>query len=209
MNILETYGIVPISYDIVTESLPEYSSPKDKVSSMERQGQLIRLKKGLFVVAPEVSHQVLSMELIANHLYGPSYVSFESALRFHGLIPERVHLMRSVTLKRARSFSTPLGEFEYITMPANYYPVGIQQIVSGEEYSILIATPEKAIADLIIATSGLRIQSARAMGEYLFEDLRIDAYEHESWDVEILRACVENGRKRRELRFLLEVLSNG
>lgn len=209
MEDLSRYGIVPVSYDVVAESLANYNSPKDKVSRLEQQGQLIRLKRGVFVVAPEVSHQTLSMELIANHLYGPSYVSLQSALRYYGLIPERVYVTRSVTTKRARSFSTPLGEFEYITMPENYYPVGIRQMVFEEAYSFLMATPEKALCDLIISTPGLRIQSARAMREYLFEDLRIDDEAHENWDLDILGACIEHGRKRRELRFLLEVLSNG
>lgn len=209
MEDLSQYGIVPVNYDVVAESLSNYNSPKDKVSRMERQGQLIRLKRGVFVVAPEVSHLTLSMELIANHLYGPSYVSLQSALRYYGLIPERVFVTRSVTTKRARSFPTPLGEFEYITMPESYYPIGIRQMVFEEEYSFLIATPEKALCDLIISTSGLRIQSAKAMREYLFEDLRIDDEEHENWDLDILRACIEHGRKRREIRFLLEVLNNG
>lgn len=203
------YGIIPISYNIVAESLTDYNSPKDKVSRMQQQGQLIRLKKGLFVVAPGVSNKTLSMELIANHLYGPSYVSFESALAYYGLIPERVHLMRSVTLKRGRNFSTPLGEFEYLTMLAPYYSIGIKQLVFGKEYSFLIATPEKALADLIITTSGLRIQSAKAMREYLYEDLRLEFDEHENWDSDILRNCIENGRKKRELGFLYEVLING
>jgi hypothetical protein len=209
MNEIVQYGIIPISYNIVAESLSDYNSPKDKVCRMQLQGQLIRLKKGVFVVAPEVSNKTLSRELIANHLYGPSYLSLESALAYYGLIPERVHLVRSVTIKRARNFTTPLGEFEYLTMLAPYYSIGIKQLVFGEEYSFLIASPEKALADLIIATSGLRIQSAKAMREYLNEDLRLDFDEHENWNADILSECIEFGRKRRELRFLYEVLING
>lgn len=209
MEDLSRYGIVPVSFDVVAESLANYNSPKDKVSRLQQQGQLIRLKRGVFVVAPEVSNQTLSLELIANHLYGPSYVSLQSALRYYGLIPERVFVTRSVTMKRARSFTTPLGVFEYITMPENYYPIGIRQMVFEESYSFLIATPEKALCDLIISTAGLRIQSARAMREYLFEDLRIDDDAFEGADLEIVRACIDTGRKRRELRFLMEVLGNG
>lgn len=209
MSEISRYGIVPISYSIVADAIGNYQSPKDKISRMEQQGELIRLKKGVFVVAPEVSHQALSLELIANHLYGPSYVSLQSALSYFGLIPERVYTMRSVTLKRARSFTNSLGVFEYITMPDNYYSIGIQQIIYPDNYSFLIATAEKAIVDLIISTSGLRIQSERAMREYLFEDLRIDYDEYEHWNTEIVRECIENGRKKRELRFLLNVLQNG
>ena len=209
MSNLRPYGILPISYDTLAEPLVEYNAPRDRVSRMQRQGQLIRLKRGVFVVSPDISQQELSLELIANHLYGPSYISMESALRFHGLIPERVFTTSSITLKRARSFDTPLGRFEYLTMPANYYPIGITQEMIGDSYTFLIATPEKALSDLIITTSGLRVQSGRAMREYLEEDLRLDFDEVESWDISIIAQCIEHGRKRRELNFLLEVLQNG
>ena len=207
MSELRPYGIVPISYDTLAEPLEEYNAPRDRVSRLERQGQLIRLKRGVFVVSPEVTQQELSMELIANHLYGPSYVSLESALRYYGLIPERVFTTSSITLKRARSFETPLGRFEYLTMPTAYYPIGITQDTIDDTYTFLIATPEKALCDLIITTAGLRIQSRRAMREYLYEDLRIDFDEHEEWNLEILSDCIEHGRKRRELKFLYQVLT--
>ncbi|HPG73425.1 MAG TPA: hypothetical protein PLM49_03975, partial [Bacteroidales bacterium] len=172
MSSIREYGIIPISTDIVADAIGEYRSPADRISRLARQGDLIRLQRGLFVVAPELSGQTLSRELIANHLYGPSYVSFESALSFHGIIPERVHMVRSATFRRSRQVETPLGVFQYTTVPESYYPIGITQMLyEKENYSFLMATLEKAICDLIICTSGLRIQSERAMREYLFEDM--------------------------------------
>lgn len=53
---------------------------------MEKSGQLIRLKKGLFVASPDIHRMTISKELIANHLYGPSYISFENALSFYKLL---------------------------------------------------------------------------------------------------------------------------
>lgn len=209
MSEVRQYGIVPISTRVISESMPEYRSMRDKVSRMASQGQLIRLKRGLFVVDPEVSQQELSSELIANHIYGPSYVSFQSALSYYGLIPERVFAVQSVVMKRARVFENVLGRFEYVTMPVDYYSIGVRQEIIENNYAFLIASPEKALCDLIIATSGLRIQSQRAMREYLYDDLRIDEDEHPEWDLEIIRECIHHGRKRRELRFLLQVLENG
>ncbi|MBN1768545.1 MAG: hypothetical protein JXR50_10165 [Prolixibacteraceae bacterium] len=209
MSSIREYGIIPISTDMVADAIGEYRSPADRISRLARQGDLIRLRRGLFVVAPELSGQTLSRELIANHLYGPSYVSFESALSYHGIIPERVHMVRSATFRRSRQVETPLGVFQYTTVPENYYPIGITQMLYEEEnYSFLMATPEKAVCDMITTTTGLRIQSERAMREYLFEDMRMDFDDLERIDTGIIEQCIEHGRKRRELRFLLNVLQN-
>lgn len=209
MSSIREYGIIPISTDMVADAIGEYRSPADRISRLARRGDLIRLQRGLFVVAPELSGQTLSRELIANHLYGPSYVSFESALSYHGIIPERVHMVRSATFRRSRQVETPLGVFQYTTVPENYYPIGITQMLYEEEnYSFIMASPEKAICDLIICTSGLRIQSERAMREYLYEDMRMDFDDLERIDIGIIEQCIEHGRKRRELRYLLNVLQN-
>ncbi|MFZ4550057.1 MAG: hypothetical protein ACOYN4_21585 [Bacteroidales bacterium] len=80
--VLQQFGVIPIGCATLASVLNEYKSPADKVASLEKKGELIRLKKGLFVVSPDVHRQVLSIELIASNLYGPSYVSFEKALSF-------------------------------------------------------------------------------------------------------------------------------
>ena len=112
MNQFSKYGIIPISFATVAESIGSYKSPKDKVSKLEQDGDLIRLKKGFFVVAPRISQQLLSEELIANHLYGPSYVSLETALSYYGLIPELVYVTRSITVKRAKLFTIYTNPFK-------------------------------------------------------------------------------------------------
>ena len=84
--------------------------------NLEAVHKIIRLKKGLYVVAPSVSRVALSTELIANHLYAPSYVSMQTALRYYSLIPEAVYTTQSMTLKHSRCFDTPVGRFEYKNM---------------------------------------------------------------------------------------------
>lgn len=178
---------------------------------MEKSDQLIRLKKGLYVVAPDYSKMEISRELIANHLYGPSYLSLESALSYYGLIPERVYNVRSVTAKRARKYSTPLGAFEYRTVPVDYFPIGIQQEETDSKSMFLIAAPEKALCDMMVLTSGLRLQSEKAVKTYLEENLRIDLPEActiigRTWNTEIVRECIETGKKKTELTQLLKLL---
>ncbi len=206
---MEDFGIVPVDYNVIVNAIGNYKSPKDKISKMEKDGELIRLKKGLFVFSPEYSKQVLSKELIANHLYGPSYVSAESALSHYSLIPERVYLTKSVCAKRSKKFITGLGTFEYYRVPETYFPIGIKNEIVDNDYAFLIATPEKALADIILLTAGLRIQSKKAMEIYLNDDLRIDFSTKHKWNPEILKDCAEKGRKKRELILLFEILKNG
>lgn len=205
---LARFGNIPVEYATLTSVLNGYRSAKDKIASLEKSDQLIRLKKGLYVVAPKVSKSEISRELIANHLYGPSYISLESALSYYGLIPERVYNVRSVTTKRAKQYTTPLGEFDYRTVPENYFSIGIQQEETKSKSIFLIASPEKALCDMILITSGLRLQSVKAVKTYLEENLRIDLFEKKVWNTEIVRECIEKGKKKTELTQLLKLLEN-
>ena len=212
MNILEKFGNIPIDNATIYAAIGDYNFPRNKVATMEQRGELIRLKNGLFVVSPKISRKQLSRELIANHLYGPSYISFETALAFYGLIPEKVFAVRSATLRHAKQFENSLGRFEYIVVPQDYYSIGIsQQTVKNQytaepEYTFLIATPEKALCDLILATRHLKIKTEKAMQEFLEEDLRVDFSVLQSVDTEIIKQCIEIGRKKEKLGLLLEKL---
>jgi len=205
MNSLEQFGVVPIDFGTLEVSLSDYRYPKDKISQMEKSGELIRLKKGLYVVSPQIHRMTISRELVANHLYGPSYVSFEYALSYYKLIPERVYTLRSMTMKRARNFSTPLGNFEYVSATNNYFQIGIDQVIVNDRYAYLIATPEKAICDLIMATPGLRLQSVKAMQVYLEEALRFDFSAIDKFDVLIVKKCIDAGRKKAEITQLYKL----
>lgn len=205
---LAQFGNTPIDYATLVTLLRQYRSPKDKIAAMEKQQQLIRIKKGLFVVAPQEGIGTISRELIANHLYGPSYVSLESALSYHNLIPERVYSVRSVTMKRAKKYDTPLGVFDYRTVSPDYFSIGIQQQVTKNNTTFMIASPEKSLCDMIVLSSSLRLQSAKAVKIYLEEDLRIDLFENRSWNTEIISQCMEVGKKKTELSQLLKLLKS-
>jgi hypothetical protein len=205
---LAQFGNTPIDYGTLVTLLRNYRFPKDKIAAMEKQKQLIRIKKGLFVVAPQEGSSAISRELVANHLYGPSYVSLESALSYHNLIPERVYTIRSVTMKRAKKYDTPLGMFDYRTVSADYFPIGIQQQVTKNGVTFLIASPEKALCDMMVLAYGLRLQSAKAVKIYLEKDLRMDLFENRNWNIEIISQCMEVGKKKNELSHLLKLLKS-
>jgi hypothetical protein len=122
------------------------------------------------------------------------------------LIPEKVFAIRSITTKRAKQFENAFGHFEYISVPTDYFSIGIRQQIVDNEYAYLIATPEKALCDLIIATPNLRIQSVKAMQTYLEDDLRIDFSAFQNIDLSIIKQCIVKGKKKGELRHLLKFL---
>lgn len=61
---------------------------------------------------------------------------------------------------------------------------------------------------MILLTSGLRLQSVKAVKTYLEENLRIDLFEKKVWNTEIIRECIEKGKKKTELTQLLKLLEN-
>lgn len=206
MDELEKFGNIPIDNNVLSDITGNYKFPRNKVASMEKRGDIVRLKKGLYVVSDKISRKKISRELIANHLYGVSYLSLETALSHYGLIPEKVYSIRSITTKRAKQFENAFGRFEYLTMPADYFSIGIRQQIVDNEYSYLIATPEKALCDLILATPNLRLQSLKAVQKYLEDDLRIDFSMVQDIDFDIIRQCVQLGRKKMELGLLEKFL---
>jgi predicted transcriptional regulator of viral defense system len=206
MNVLKQIGNIPVDFATLATIYGDYKFPKDKIAMLEKNSGLIRIKKGLYVVSPEVHHLPVSKELIANHLYGPSYISFEKALSWYNLIPERVYNIRSLTLKRSTKFSTPFGSFEYTTTTKDYFKIGLTQEVINNQYAFIIASPEKALCDMLLYTPGLRIQSLKAMQVYLEEDLRINLSLLETFNIEIINQCITVGKKKTELNQLKKLL---
>jgi hypothetical protein len=164
-----------VDYQALTDALKGLSSPRDKITDMLRQGIIIRVKKGLYVFGDKYRRYTYSKELLANLVYGPSYVSLDYALAYYGLIPERVEAMTSVTPKRPRRFSTPVGLFIYRQVPDRAYEAGMVRAEKENGQAFLIASPEKALADKIVSVRGAPIASIGEMCRFLEEDLRVDS----------------------------------
>jgi hypothetical protein len=162
-------------YQTLTDALKELVYPRNKINDLLRQGVVLRVKKGLYVFGERYRRRPYSKELLANLIYGPSYVSLDYALAYYGLIPERVEALTSVTPNRSRRFVTPVGLFVYRQIPARAYEVGVVRVEADHEQAFLIASPEKALADKIVSARGGRIASIVEMGRFLEADLRVDA----------------------------------
>jgi len=188
-------------YQALLDGLREYDRPRDKITSLIRKGGIIRIKKGIYVFGERYRKRPFSREVLANMIYGPSYVSLETALHYHGLIPERVDAMTSATDGRGRRFFTPVGLFIYRNVPGKAYPIGIDQVEVESGRSFLIATPEKALADKIQAERGMAIRSQAEMRIYLLESLRIDPEALGRLNAETISLMAERYRSRK-LRLL-------
>jgi hypothetical protein len=205
MENLKQLGIIPVDYAGLVSLFSTYKSPRNKIANLEIEGKLIRLKRGLYVVSPGVSGKLLLTELIANHIYGPSYVSMESALRYYGLIPETIHMVRSLAIKRSRVFENSISRFEYINCSEDYFPIGINQEIGGD-YSFLIASPEKALCDLIAFTPEVRPRFIKSLISYLEEDIRLDMEAFYKMNAKIFEQCAEVGKKRNDLNNIVKLL---
>ena len=160
-------------YQALMQALNAYANPRDRVTLLLRRGDIIRVKKGLYVFGDMLRLRPYSRELLANLIYGPSFVSLDYALAFHGLIPERVETMTSVTTKRPKTFDTPIGSFMYRQSPLASFYLGMDRVEEGD-VAFLIATPERALADKIRDDRGHPLRTQGDVKRYLFEDLRID-----------------------------------
>ena len=164
---------------------------KGKIARMLGAGELVSLRRGLYA-----SRRDLDPGCLAGPIYGPSYVSFETALAWHGMIPEGVAEILSATPKRPAEFENDFGRFRYLTIPKAVYPVGIQRVTESD-VPFLIASPTKALADRIAREPGFRSMAdvARWM-----EGMRVDT--SGGFDREELVACAEN-YGRPSVRWLL------
>ncbi len=173
VNIRRIIEFDVFDYQVLTTALVNYRKPRDKITRLFESGTVIRIKKGLYCFSEEFRKDPLCREYIANLIFGPSYISLEYALAFHGLIPERVSTVTSVTTRRSRKFDTPVGAFSYQMMTENKYSIGADLVRTGK-VSFLIATPEKALVDKIWNDKRLRVLSVSDFESYLLDDLRID-----------------------------------
>jgi hypothetical protein len=120
-----------------------------KVKRWLAQGKLLHIRRGLYCLTDKAGYfgRPHSYEL-AGYIEGPSYISLESALSYHGLIPEAVYTTTSVTVKRAKTFHTPLGVFSYERLPAENFYIGVERI-QEESHQFFMAKPWKAICDYV------------------------------------------------------------
>lgn len=204
---LSAFGGVPFSHGALLPLLSDYARPNDKISEWLASGVLISIKRGMYVVGSPWRQEEVSLPLIANRLYGPSCVSLEFALAWHGLIPERVVEVTSVCTGRGRVMENSLGRFSYFSVPVSVFSAGLT-IEVADKHHFWLAGYEKAVCDKVLLTRHLKSIGRTSMQSFLFEDLRIDADLLQSFDFTVLQVYEASGYKPRQFKALRQVLES-
>jgi hypothetical protein len=203
---IQSYASQPISHQLVLSLLDGYKRPNDKIHDLIKKGVLQVLRRGLYVLNPSLSVIQPETFLIANHLMGPSYVSLDSALSYHGLIPERVFEISSVTVKHNRKFINVTGVYHYIKLPLPYYSFGIINVVFNANQSVMLASPEKALFDKIVTTKGVVFRSISQAYQYLLKNLRMDEEGLKNLNVAEMRLWLDDAPKKTSLAFVIKMI---
>lgn len=205
---IKQYGGQPITRQGLMALLYDYSRPYDKINELVKQKVLIPVKRGIFVPGPKLAIPPPENMMLANHLWGPSYVSSDTALSFWGLIPERVYEICSMTTNLAKIYKTPVGRFRYIRLPLPYYSFGIQRIELASRQMTLMAGKEKSLCDKIVTTPRLKLRSIRQARQYLTEDLRISPENLRTLNTNNINDYLKDSPKQDSLLVLIKTLND-
>ena len=160
----------------------EYSNIYQKINNECKKGILVKIKRGLY--SDDLYND---KEVIANICYNPSYISFEYALSYYGVIPEFVSTFTSATFgkKNNKIYHMKDCTFDYKNVPDEVFPMGILIMKNSKDISYKIASKEKALCDLLY--SKYPVRSIKDLKILLFEDMRIDENELLKMNVEIIK----------------------
>jgi predicted transcriptional regulator of viral defense system len=137
-------------------------------------GKIYQLRRGLYCLAPPYQKVVPHPYLIANRLQPGSYVSLQSALAYHGMIPELVPVTTSVTTCRPQSFNIPLGQFHFRHIQVDWFR-GYELTDLGSSQKAFVATAEKALLDLVyLQPKGETIEYLRSLRLQATDQLNLD-----------------------------------
>jgi predicted transcriptional regulator of viral defense system len=196
----------PLTHQLLTSFLKDYKRPNDKIHELISAGIIQSVKKGIYLPTKNLTNVRTEPFLLANHLLGPSYISFDTALSYYGLIPERVFEISSGTTKVARQFQTPVGSFSYTRLPLPYYSLGIQTLSIAEQQNVIIATPEKALFDKVAYSAGIILRSQTTAAEYLLDNLRMDEHQLKELNTDAMETWLEYSPKQTSLTMVLKLL---
>ena len=151
------------------------------ISRFLKRREIIHLKKGLYISADYFNKNKDDISYsfyLANILRKPSYVSSWAALQYYNLTTESIFPITSITPKVTRTYKTKAGTFAYQSIKKDFF-TGFS-LVKGEpsafigKFDFFIATPSKALFDLIYFRTN-QFRSIRFEDiNILIEELRID-----------------------------------
>jgi predicted transcriptional regulator of viral defense system len=162
--------------------------------------EIVRYRRGLYGLAPRYERYRIHPFVLAQYLYGPSYISLEAALSYHGWIPEAVYTITCATLSRSHSFETSLGFFSFTRIPQNIFFAGVRQQTASDGSAFFLASPLKALVDYVYVH-----RPAWNSLEGAWESLRIEESELKTVDVAMVNELNGVYREKVVIRFLEKV----
>jgi len=175
-------------------------SPQRQFSLLKRAaaaGEVVRVHRSLYCLADKYLRQKLDLRILAQRIYGPSYISLESALSHHGWIPEAVYAITCVSLDRSREYDTPLGHFSFTRVPQKTLYAGVERVEGAHGGSFLLAAPLKALADYVYVH-----RRDWDSAQPVVESLRVDEGLLAGIEADIFNRLLANYSSRRVQRFL-------
>jgi hypothetical protein len=187
---------------VISNLFPESSSGARAllVHRAIQSSEILRLKPGLFVLNAPYRKSEPHPYILAASLHSPSHISLQSALAYHGLIPEAVYQVSSVTLSRSRQFSTPLGVFTFQTVKTRLPRAGVEALEISRNAWAFIATPLRAIADLLYLQKEITWKKDGLA--FLTESLRIETDDLKEISFDTFDDILESFRSQRVIAFL-------
>ncbi len=188
-----------ITTSMLKEKYHDYANPLDKIKRDTDRGIIIRLAKGIYETDKNVEPC-----LLASSISSPSYLSFNWALSYYGLIPEKVRAITSATLESRKNkvFENYFGRYEYTDIPLEAFSEGLTYLEKGE-YMVKIATKEKAVCDSLCKWRV--VKNIKELKELLFEDKRIDEDEFSSCDFKLMKRLATLYNKT-NLKLLIKLI---
>ena len=170
-----------------------------KIKRALASNEIQSVRRGLYCLARPYRRYPINVFALAQRVHGPSYVSMESALSYHGWIPEAVRVCTNASLGNGKEFRTPLGVFSYERVPQRVFYVGVERLDEGEHGITFMATPAKALADYYYVRRPSWTTIHDAVGS-----LRIEPEDLGEVSAEEIDELAANYRNRRVLAFLAD-----
>ena len=173
-----------------------------------KSGEIMRVHRGLYCLAAKYLRRKPDPLALAQSIYGPSYISLETALSYHEWIPEAVYAITSASIDRSREFDTPIGHFSFTRVPQKVFYTEITRVEKGSgsknepgfyaSGTFLMASPLKALADYVYAHKLDWISAGPVI-----KSLRVDEASLAGIKAEMFESLLANYSSRRVRRFLV------
>lgn len=186
----------------IEQLLEEYKNYDDvygKIRRLVEKKELIPIIRGIYETNKNTPGYYLS-----SFIYGPSYLSFDYALSYYNLIPEKVYTYTSATFNKRKKkiYQTSFGVYSYQDIPKDAFPFDIQ-FIEEDEYVYQIASPEKAICDKLYSLQP--VSSQKELMELIFVNLRIDQKEFYQLNIDKM-IILSSKYNSNNLYFLSQIL---